>query len=196
MKNVREVFYFAQKVGHIECLQSFIIMISHVALQAVLYPLRLLYDTSAGQLRPECVVALKRIFVLSDADRDHALSDKEFADFQIRCYGDRVQGKILFDAKEVVRNELPSGLNDKVCEIYIILRFNWILLLMLTHQGLTLDGFLFLHHRLVKMGHHERVWTVLKRFGYGRSLSLLCVCALLTVSRRQEPGVLSRAKKV
>lgn len=60
---IPEVFYYAQK--------------------AVLHPTAPLFDQEAQTLKPRCVRALKRIFILCDLDRDGALSDAELNDFQV-----------------------------------------------------------------------------------------------------------------
>ena len=60
---VAEVFYYAQK--------------------AVLHPTAPLFDQELQILKPRCVRALKRIFILCDFDRDGALSDAELNDFQV-----------------------------------------------------------------------------------------------------------------
>lgn len=60
---IPEVFYYAQK--------------------AVLHPTAPLFDQEAQTLKPRCVRALKRIFILCDLDRDGALSDEELNDFQV-----------------------------------------------------------------------------------------------------------------
>lgn len=60
---VPEVFYYAQK--------------------AVLHPTAPLFDQETQSLKPRCVRALKRIFILCDNDRDGALCDGELNDFQV-----------------------------------------------------------------------------------------------------------------
>lgn len=60
---IPEVFYYAQK--------------------AVLHPTAPLFDQEQQVLKPRCVRALKRIFILCDHDRDGALSDAELNDFQV-----------------------------------------------------------------------------------------------------------------
>lgn len=60
---IPEVFYYAQK--------------------AVLHPTAPLFDQETQTLRPQCVRALKRIFILCDHDKDGALSDAELNDFQV-----------------------------------------------------------------------------------------------------------------
>ncbi|GKB53875.1 mitochondrial Rho GTPase 1-like protein [Tanacetum coccineum] len=54
---IPEVFYYSQKV--------------------VLHPTAPLFDQEKQTLKPRCVRALKRIFILCDQDRDDALSDAE-----------------------------------------------------------------------------------------------------------------------
>ncbi|KAI3767707.1 hypothetical protein L2E82_18063 [Cichorium intybus] len=49
--------------------------------QAVLYPEAPIFDKEAKTLKPRCVRALKRIFILFDHDKDGALSDAEFNDY-------------------------------------------------------------------------------------------------------------------
>lgn len=60
---IAEVFYYAQK--------------------AILHPTGPLFDQETQTLRPRCVRALKRIFILCDHDRDGALSDSELNNFQV-----------------------------------------------------------------------------------------------------------------
>ena len=60
---VAEVFYYAQK--------------------AVLHPTAPLFDQESQTLKPRCVRALKRIFILCDHDRDGTLNDTELNDFQV-----------------------------------------------------------------------------------------------------------------
>ncbi|KAJ0080123.1 hypothetical protein Patl1_22646 [Pistacia atlantica] len=58
-----EVFYYAQK--------------------AVLHPTGPLFDQETQALKPQCVRALKRIFILCDHDRDSSRSNAEMNDFQV-----------------------------------------------------------------------------------------------------------------
>jgi Ras family protein T1 len=61
--NVSEVFYFAQK--------------------AVLHPTAPLYDSREHALKPKCLDALKRIFKISDVDKDGLLNATELNQFQV-----------------------------------------------------------------------------------------------------------------
>ncbi|XP_022856207.1 mitochondrial Rho GTPase 1-like [Olea europaea var. sylvestris] len=60
---IPEVFYYAQK--------------------AVLHPTAPLFDQETQALKPRCMRALKRIFVLFDLDMDSALNDEELNEFQV-----------------------------------------------------------------------------------------------------------------
>lgn len=61
--NVSEVFYFAQK--------------------AVLHPTAPLYDSREHILKPKCTEALRRIFKVSDVDKDGLLNAMELNQFQV-----------------------------------------------------------------------------------------------------------------
>ncbi|WOL15903.1 mitochondrial Rho GTPase 1-like [Canna indica] len=128
---VQEVFYYAQK--------------------AVVHPTAPLFDQETQSLKPRCMKALKRIFILCDQDKDGALNDTELNDFQIRCFGAPLQQAEIAGVKKVVQEKMPEGVNDR---------------------GLTLTGFLFLHALFIEKGRLETTWTVLRKFGYDNDLKL------------------------
>ncbi|XP_076929712.1 mitochondrial Rho GTPase 1-like [Bidens hawaiensis] len=128
---IPEVFYYAQK--------------------AVLHPTAPLFDQEAQTLKPRCVRALKRIFILCDHDRDGALSDAELNDFQVKCFNAPLQPSEIVGVKRVVQEKLPEGVNE---------------------NGLTLTGFLFLHALFIEKGRLETTWTVLRRHGYNNDIRL------------------------
>ncbi|KAI3975789.1 hypothetical protein MKX01_023215 [Papaver californicum] len=128
---VPEVFYYAQK--------------------AVLHPTSPLFDQETQTLKPRCVRALKRIFILCDEDRDGALSDRELNDFQVKCFNAPLQPSEIVGVKRVVQEKLSEGVNDR---------------------GLTLTGFLFLHALFIEKGRLETTWTVLRKFGYDNEIKL------------------------
>ncbi|XP_078152022.1 mitochondrial Rho GTPase 1-like isoform X1 [Carex rostrata] len=128
---VPEVFYYAQK--------------------AVLHPTAPLFDQETQSLKPRCVRALKRIFILCDHDRDGALSDAELNDFQVKCFNAPLQPTEIAGVKRVVQEKMPDGVND---------------------NGLTLTGFLFLHALFIEKGRLETTWTVLRKFGYDNDIKL------------------------
>ncbi|XP_022719377.1 mitochondrial Rho GTPase 1-like isoform X1 [Durio zibethinus] len=128
---IPEVFYYAQK--------------------AVLHPTGPLFDQESQTLKPRCVRALKRIFILCDHDRDGALSDAELNDFQVKCFNAPLQPSEIVGVKRVVQDKLIEGVNER---------------------GLTLTGFLFLHALFIEKGRLETTWTVLRKFGYDNDIKL------------------------
>ncbi|KAL1551030.1 Mitochondrial Rho GTPase 1 [Salvia divinorum] len=128
---IPEVFYYAQK--------------------AVLQPTAPLFDQEQQVLKPRCVRALKRIFILCDQDRDGSLSDAELNEFQVKCFNAPLQASEIVGVKRVVQEKLREGVDD--C-------------------GLTLLGFLFLHALFIEKGRLETTWTVLRKFGYNNEIRL------------------------
>ncbi|KAL6968329.1 Mitochondrial Rho GTPase 1 [Sarracenia purpurea var. burkii] len=128
---VPEVFYYAQK--------------------AVLHPTAPLFDQESQALKPRCVKALKRIFILCDHDMDGALNDTELNEFQVKCFNTPLQPAEIVGVKRVVQEQLPEGVNE---------------------LGLTLTGFLFLHALFIEKGRLETTWTVLRKFGYDDEIKL------------------------
>ncbi|XP_052193595.1 mitochondrial Rho GTPase 1-like [Diospyros lotus] len=128
---IPEVFFYAQK--------------------AVLHPTAPLFDQEAQTLKPRCVRALKRIFILCDHDRDGTLNDAELNDFQVKCFNAPLQPSEIVEVKRVVQEKLPEGVSDR---------------------GLTLTGFLFLHALFIEKGRLETTWTVLRKFGYNNDIRL------------------------
>ncbi|KAF6162811.1 hypothetical protein GIB67_029080 [Kingdonia uniflora] len=128
---VPEVFYYAQK--------------------AVVHPTAPLFDQETQTLKPRCVRALKRIFILCDLDRDGTLSDAELNDFQVKCFNAPLQPSEIAGVKRVVQEKMPEGVNAR---------------------GLTLTGFLFLHALFIEKGRLETTWTVLRKFGYDNEIKL------------------------
>ncbi|KAL7597724.1 mitochondrial Rho GTPase 1 [Lactuca sativa] len=128
---VPEVFYYAQK--------------------AVLHPTAPLFDQESQTLKPRCIRALKRIFILCDHDMDSALNDNELNEFQVKCFNAPLQPAEIVGVKRVVQEKVPEGVND---------------------YGLTLTGFLFLHALFIEKGRLETTWTVLRKFGYNDDIEL------------------------
>ncbi|XP_042053173.1 mitochondrial Rho GTPase 1-like [Salvia splendens] len=128
---IPEVFYYAQK--------------------AVLHPTAPLFDQEQQVLKPRCVRALKRIFILCDHDRDGSLSDAELNEFQVKCFNAPLQASEIVGVKRVVQEKLREGVDDR---------------------GLTLSGFLFLHALFIEKGRLETTWTVLRKFGYNNEIRL------------------------
>ncbi|PIA44822.1 hypothetical protein AQUCO_01700429v1 [Aquilegia coerulea] len=131
MIQIPEVFYYAQK--------------------AVVHPTGPLFDQETQSLKPRCVRALKRIFIICDQDRDGTLSDAELNDFQVKCFNAPLQPAEIVGVKKVVQEKMSEGVSDR---------------------GLTLTGFLFLHALFIEKGRLETTWTVLRKFGYDNEIKL------------------------
>ncbi|CAK9147069.1 unnamed protein product [Ilex paraguariensis] len=128
---IPEVFYYAQK--------------------AVLHPTAPLFDQETQTLKPRCMRALKRVFVLCDHDMDNALNNEELNEFQVKCFNAPLQPAEIVCVQRVVQEQLPEGVNE---------------------IGLTLTGFFFLHALFIEKGRIETTWTVLRKFGYNDELKL------------------------
>ncbi|KAG0428493.1 hypothetical protein HPB47_024516 [Ixodes persulcatus] len=68
-----------------------------------------------------------------------------------RCFNTPLEPRALQDLKAIVEKNLEGGVE---------------------RDGLTLDGFLFLHMVFIQRGRHETTWTVLRKFGYDDQLVL------------------------
>eukprot|EP01113_Clastostelium_recurvatum_P050795 TRINITY_DN9705_c0_g1_i4.p1 TRINITY_DN9705_c0_g1~~TRINITY_DN9705_c0_g1_i4.p1 ORF type:complete len:646 (+),score=129.20 TRINITY_DN9705_c0_g1_i4:85-2022(+) len=121
------------------------------AQKAVMYPQGVIYDVKAKSLTPQCKEALGRIFMLCDLDGDEVLSDDELNEFQQRCFHVMLQEDELNDIKSVVQASTESGVRN---------------------NGLTKEGFIYLHLLFVMKGRLETAWTVLRQYGYDDSLHL------------------------
>jgi Ras family protein T1 len=98
-----------------------------------------LYDPETQSLKPLCVRALKRIFLMCDKDKDGLLNDKELNEFQVKCFNAPLQPEELAGVKDVVRSRLENGLVD---------------------DQLTFTGFVFLHALFIERGRLETTWAV------------------------------------
>uniref|UniRef100_A0A8C5BW94 Mitochondrial Rho GTPase n=1 Tax=Gadus morhua TaxID=8049 RepID=A0A8C5BW94_GADMO len=123
----------------------------YYAQKAVLHPTGPLYCPERKDMKPLCVKALTRIFKVSDLDNDGILNDNQLNFFQRTCFNAPLAPQALEDVKNVVRKNVSDGVRD---------------------NGLTLNGFLFLHTLFIQRGRHETTWTVLRRFGYDDDLEL------------------------
>jgi mitochondrial Rho GTPase 1 len=134
LKNVPEVFYYAQK--------------------SVLYPTAPVYDVDNKKLTQQAIKCLTRIFKLCDYDNDGILNDKELNEFQLKCFGVRLNSASLQEVKSLLSTTVENK-NEN-----------------LINNEITLNGFLYLNALFFKKGRHETSWTVLKKFGYDRNLSI------------------------
>ncbi|WWD20979.1 mitochondrial Rho GTPase 1 [Kwoniella shandongensis] len=160
--NVSEVFYFAQK--------------------AVLHPTAPLYDSREHTLKPKCLEALKRIFKISDVDKDGLLNAVELNQFQQKCFSAPLQSQELDGILELVRSYDPSLVlpvpSYSVPSTPLPRDPNYGQLhysppnISPPAEGITELGFLYLHTIFIQQGRMETTWTVLRKFGYGEGLDL------------------------
>ncbi|EMR08217.2 hypothetical protein PNEG_03386 [Pneumocystis murina B123] len=130
-KNVNEVFYLCQR--------------------AVTHPIAPLFNVKEQDLKPAAIVALKRIFFLSDKDHDGILNDTELDSLQRRCFEKSMTQSDFDDIKFSV-----SKLSSEA----------------IRNNGLTETGFLMLNKLFSIKGRHETTWQILRSFKYTDSLSL------------------------
>ena len=124
----------------------------YYAQKSVLYPTAPVYDDEKKKLTAQCVKCLTRIFKICDQDNDGLLNDRELNEFQLKCFGVHLNTTSLQEVKAMLYDN-PS--NEHLVE-----------------NKITLNGFIYLHTLFIKKGRHETTWTVLKKFGYDRTLSL------------------------
>ena len=133
---------------------QFVGEVFYYAIKAVQYPMAPLYDPETQSLKPLCVRALRRIFLMCDKDKDGLLNDKELNEFQVKCFNAPLQPEELSGVKDVVKSRLENGLEN---------------------NHLTFSGFVFLHVLFIERGRLETTWAVLSTFGYGKELDLATV---------------------
>ena len=99
----------------------------------------------------QAIKSLTRIFKLCDRDNDDLLNDVELNEFQLKCFGVHLNLTSLQEVKALLGNGCDDFLNG---------------------NEITLSGFIHLHALFIRKGRQETIWTVLKKFGYDRNLSL------------------------
>ncbi|KAI9769069.1 MAG: ERMES complex Ca(2+)-binding regulatory GTPase gem1 [Geoglossum simile] len=145
--NTIEVFYLCQK--------------------AVTHPIAPLFDSKESNLKPTAVAALQRIFCayqypqgdeytltysdLCDKDQDGHLNDKEFDNFQKKCFDKLLPENDLNSNKQAIQKISAECITDK---------------------GINARGFLLWNKMYAEGGRHEIIWTILRAFHYTDSLSL------------------------
>jgi Ras family protein T1 len=115
-----------------------------------LYPTWPVYDADKKELTPQAVRCFTRVFRLCDNDNDGVLSDRELNDFQLKCFGVKLNSQALQEVKLLLSEDRGSLANNEI----------------------TLSGFLLLQALFFKKGRHETAWTVLKKFGYDKNLTM------------------------
>lgn len=123
----------------------------YYAQKAVLHPTAPLFSHDEQQLTDRCRIGLERIFKICDLDNDGVLNDVELNEFQKRCFQNSLPSHGLQEVKNIIQRNMEDGVNE---------------------EGVTLDGFLFLHSLFIQKGRQETTWTALRRFGYNHNLEL------------------------
>jgi mitochondrial Rho GTPase 1 len=137
-------------------------------------------------LKPKCTEALRRIFKVSDVDKDGLLNASELNQFQVRilhltidhrpltrlflrlqqkCFSTPLQQQELEGILDLVRSYDPTLVQP-------ILSTAPSSSTTTPAEGITELGFLYLHTIFVQQGRMETTWTVLRKFGYGEGLEL------------------------
>lgn len=160
----------------------------YYAQKAVLHPTAPLFDHETQALKPRCVRALKRIFILCDHDMDDALNDEELNEFQVILH---------FIVLEFIETSyyFLFKISHSLAFCVIYFHQNWQIKCFnaplqpaeivgvkrvvqeklpqgVNDLGLTLTGFLFLHALFIEKGRLETTWTVLRKFGYNDEIKL------------------------
>jgi Ras family protein T1 len=145
-------------------------------------------DDASQILKPKCTDALRRIFKVSDQDKDGLLNANELNAFQVnpsfhiplgepgltrryratfpqqKCFQTPLQLQELEGILELVRAYDPSCVQPVMSTAPSTS--------MTPSEGITELGFLYLHTIFVQQGRMETTWTVLRKFGYGEGLEL------------------------
>lgn len=126
----------------------------YYAQKSILYPTTPVYDDEKKKLTEQCVKCLTRIFKICDHDNDGLLNDKELNDFQLKSFGVHLNTNSLQGVKALLQDNNTNAADN------------------LINNEITLNGFIYMHTLFIKKGRHETTWTVLKKFGYDRNLTL------------------------
>ncbi|SCU82270.1 LAFA_0C10176g1_1 [Lachancea sp. 'fantastica'] len=128
--------------------------------RAITHPIAPLFDARVGELKPLTVLALKRIFLLSDKDQDGYLNDEEISVLQRRSFGKSIDIHELEFIKEALTNLSTPPQEYASYTLYV------------SGKGMTKDGFLVLNKLYSEKGRHETTWGILRAFHYTDSLSI------------------------
>ncbi|KAK4686292.1 phosphatidylglycerol phospholipase C, partial [Tremellales sp. Uapishka_1] len=127
-------------------------------------------------LKPKCTEALRRIFRISDIDKDGLLNAVELNQFQQKCFSTPLQSQELEGILNLIRSydpslvlPLPSSYSTPSTPLP---GQNQAFSFSPVSEGITEMGFLYLHTIFVQQGRMETTWTVLRKFGYGEGLDL------------------------
>ncbi|KAJ0249706.1 Mitochondrial Rho GTPase 3 [Hirschfeldia incana] len=121
------------------------------AQHAVINPIGPIYDRETRSLKPRCVAALTRVYLLSTRDHDYHLNEAGLNNIQARCGYESLTPSQIRGLISFVQERSPLGVNE---------------------DGITIEGFLFIYRYLVEQGRIRKVWNTLRKFGYNNELRL------------------------
>lgn len=123
----------------------------YLAQKSVIYPKGPLFDSQLRMMSKKCRSALIEIFKLCDVDNDGLLNDHELNLFQENCFGTPLQKDALVDLKSIIEQSTNNGISN---------------------NGITQDGFLFLHTLWIDNGQPHFTWQVLRNFKYDSNIDI------------------------
>lgn len=138
--NVNQAFYLCQRT--------------------VTHPIAPLFDARIGELKPLAVMALKRVFVLSDEDQDGYLNDEEVSRLQMKCFAKTIDINELQFIKDILKKLSSTSQEYQDYTFYT------------SNKGITKDGFLVLNKLYAEKGRHETTWGILRAFHYTDTLTI------------------------
>ncbi|CAN6981580.1 unnamed protein product [Brassica oleracea var. botrytis] len=121
------------------------------AQHAVTNPVGPIYDKETSSLKPRCVAALTRVYVLSTRDTDFILNEAGLNNIQAQCCYEPLTPSQSRGLIDFVQERSPLGVDE---------------------NGITIEGFLFINKYLVEQGRIRQVWNILRKFGYNNELRL------------------------
>ncbi|CAI4055574.1 hypothetical protein SUVZ_01G0150 [Saccharomyces uvarum] len=128
--------------------------------RAITHPISPLFDAMVGELKPLAVMALKRIFLLSDLNQDSYLDDNEVLGLQKKCFNKSIDVNELNFIKDLLLDISKDNQEYANRMLYV------------PGKGITKDGFLILNKIYAERGRHETTWAILRTFHYTDSLCI------------------------
>ncbi|CAI4037065.1 hypothetical protein SMKI_01G0200 [Saccharomyces mikatae IFO 1815] len=128
--------------------------------RAITHPISPLFDAMVGELKPLAVMALKRVFLLSDLNQDSYLDDNEILGLQKKCFNKSIDVNELNFIKDLLLDIPKHDLEYANNKLYV------------PGKGITKDGFLVLNKIYAERGRHETTWAILRTFHYTDSLCI------------------------
>ncbi|KAH7340659.1 mitochondrial Rho 1 [Rhizoctonia solani] len=142
------------------------------AQKAVLHPTAPLYDSRGHTLKPAAIDALRRIFRLCDINKDGVLDTHELNEFQQTCFKAPLQPQEIDNIKFILRSHDPSMLRPIPLSTHSSPSASPPTTPLAEEEGVTEDGFLYLHTEFIRRARVETTWIVLRQFGYAEDLRL------------------------